>query len=63
MEILVSIFKLLRIFVVFKVVYLLYMNSQNPSDYPIEGITWWIYFLIFDIWVNIVFTDKEEDVN
>jgi hypothetical protein len=60
-ELVTSIFKLLRFFIACKVFYLLYMNTENPIEYPIEGITWWIYFLVLDIWINNIFTEKEDN--
>ncbi len=45
---------LVRIFIFAKVFYLLCMTSYYPESYPVTILTWWIYFLIFDIWLEVV---------
>ena len=30
------------------------MTSTYPETYPITTLTWWVYFLIFDIWLEVV---------
>ena len=30
-----------------------------PESYPISVLTWWIYFLIFDIWLTVNIPIKE----
>jgi hypothetical protein len=30
------------------------MTSYYPESYPVTILTWWIYFLIFDIWLEVV---------
>lgn len=44
----------IKLFIMGKVIYLLYMCSSYPIEYPIENLTWWIYFLVFDIWVHTI---------
>ena len=53
-----------KLYIVFKVVYLLYMTHTQPETYPISCLTWWIYFLIFDIWLESL-TNKgvKDDLN
>jgi hypothetical protein len=54
------VFGIIKIFVFCKVGYLLYMNVIDPLNYPLEKLTWWIYFLIFDFWAHYMFNRDEE---
>lgn len=42
-----------RCFIVFKIVYLLYLNRVELKD--LNQFVWWILLLVFDVWLNIVF--------
>ncbi len=37
----------------------MWVTYYYPESYPINTLTWWIYFLIFDIWLNQMFKDHE----
>ena len=54
----------LRVYIVYKLVFLLYLTQSNPVEYPMDKLTWWGYLLIFDIWLQFVLppmdVDKEE---
>ncbi len=50
-----------RIYVFAKIFYLLYVTSAYPESYPISLLTWWIYFLIFDIWLEVMLPSKKND--
>jgi hypothetical protein len=50
---------ILRIYIFAKLVYLFWMTSLYPENYPISLLTWWIYFLIFDLWLNCNVTTKD----
>jgi len=54
---------LVRIFIFAKVFHLLYVTSYYPESYPISLLTWWIYFLIFDIWLEVILPNKIEKNN
>ena len=43
---------LIRIYVFAKVFFLMCMTYYYPESYPISTLTWWMYFLIFDIWLE-----------
>jgi hypothetical protein len=49
----------LRFYIIYKMVALLYMSHQNPIEHPIEDITWWVYVLIFDIWLQFILPPYE----
>jgi hypothetical protein len=34
------------------------MNYYFPESYPISLLTWWIYFMIFDIWLDTILSTK-----
>jgi hypothetical protein len=48
-----------KLFVFAKVSYLLFMTSYNPELYPLSMLNWWIYFLIFDIWMNSMLPNEK----
>lgn len=52
---------LIKIYIFCKIIYLLYMTNNYPSDYPIESLTWWIYFLVFDIWLELNLPQNNSD--
>lgn len=35
------------------------MTSQYPESHDVSLLTWWIYFLIFDIWLLQMLPDKK----
>jgi len=49
-----------RVYIICRIVFLLFMTQQNPQEYPLEKLTWWIYFLVFDIWLQLVLPPTEE---
>ena len=42
---------LLKFIIMIKIIYLFTMNGLYPDEFPLSNLTWWIYFLVFDIWV------------
>lgn len=34
------------------------MNYYFPESYPISLLTWWVYFMIFDIWIYTILSTK-----
>jgi hypothetical protein len=49
----------IRIYIFAKVFYLMCMTYYYPETYPISLLTWWIYFLIFDIWIDHLLNNKK----
>jgi len=41
----------IKLYIIFKVSSLLYFTTTDPQNYPLEKLTWWIYFLVFEIWL------------
>ena len=50
-----------RIYIIYKVISLLYLTQSNPVEYPIDKLTWWGYLLIFDIWLQFVLPPIDSD--
>ena len=46
----------IRIYISYKFVGGLIMNSINPSEYPLQNLDWLLYYLVFDIWIQLVIT-------
>lgn len=42
---------LIKFLIIIKMGYLFTMNYLYPEEYPLSDMTWWVYFLVFDIWV------------
>jgi hypothetical protein len=51
-----------RIYIIYKLISLLYLTQQNLIEYPMEKLNWWSCLLIFDIWLHNVLPsmDKED---
>ena len=54
---------LVRLYICYKVIGGLIMNSINPTQYPLENITWWVYYLIFDIWLQQIIPNNITESN
>jgi hypothetical protein len=52
-----GILAVIKITILIKVVYLLYLTHSDPTNNSIDKLTWWIYFLVFEIWLYISFKD------
>ena len=52
---LVIVLSLIRLFIMGKMIFLLYKSSVDEINYPLDKLTWWVYYLIFDVWVAITF--------
>ena len=50
---------LIRIYVFAKIFYLMFMTYFYPESYPIDTLTWWIYYLVFDIWISQMLSDSK----
>lgn len=53
-------FIFLRIFVFLKILTLFILTSVQPDKHPISDLTWWIYFLVFDVWVSSMVPNPEQ---
>lgn len=51
----------LRVYIIYKLVILLYLTQSNPVEYPMDKLTWWGYLLIFDIWLQLVLPPIDEN--
>jgi len=51
---------LIRIYIFAKIFYLLFVTSAYPESYPVSLLTWWIYFLVFDIWLETMLPNKKD---
>jgi hypothetical protein len=50
-----------RFYICYRVIGGLIMNTINPEQYPLENITWWIYYLIFDTWLQQIIPNSLTD--
>jgi|688.fasta_scaffold159058_2 hypothetical protein len=40
-----------KIFIFIKFSYLLIMTAAQPDNFPVSSLTWWGFFILFDIWI------------
>jgi len=52
---------ILRIYILVQVATLLYLSHNDPEGYAIQKLNWWIYFLVFDIWLQLILPKPPED--
>ena len=47
-----------RIIVMFKFIMLLWLTFY-PKDNPTSILTWWVYYMIFDMWMVLMLPSEE----
>jgi len=52
---------ILRIYIIVKILILLYNARQGFSPEQIDSALWWALFLIFDIWFQIIIPMKDDN--
>jgi hypothetical protein len=51
----------IRIYISYKFVGGLIMNMINPKDFPLENLNWLLYYLVFDIWIQLVISNSIQE--
>jgi len=54
-----SVLLVVRIIVMFKFIMLLWLTIFYPKDYPSSVLTWWVYYMIFDMWMILMLPSEE----
>jgi hypothetical protein len=54
-----SVLLVARIIVMFKFIMLLWLTIFYPKDYPSSVLTWWVYYMIFDMWMVLMLPSDE----
>ena len=54
-----SVLLIARIVVMFKFIMLLWLSIFYPKDYPSSILTWWVYYMIFDMWMVLMLPSDE----
>ena len=54
-----SVLLVARIIVMFKFIMLLWLTIFYPKDYPSSVLTWWVYYIIFDMWMILMLPSDE----
>jgi hypothetical protein len=52
---------LVRFYIIFKVITLLYFTKVDPNNYHIDNLIWWGVFLIFDIWLQFILPKEDSE--
>jgi len=58
-----SVLLVVRIIVMFKFIMLLWLTIFYPKDYPSSVLTWWVYYMIFDMWMILMLPSDEMMTN
>jgi hypothetical protein len=51
-----------RIVVMFKFLMLLWLTIFYPKEYPSSVLTWWVYYMIFDMWMVLMLPTEKDDI-
>ena len=51
----------IRIYICSKFVGGLIMNSINSNEYPLQNLDWLLYYLVFDIWIQLVIPTPSQE--
>ena len=54
-----SVLLVARIIVMFKFIMLSWLTIFYPTDYPSSVLTWWVYYMIFDMWMILMLPSDE----
>jgi len=54
-----SVLLVARIIVMFKFIMLSWLTIFYPTDYPSSVLTWWVYYMIFDMWMILMLPSEE----
>lgn len=65
-KLLASLLFLVRIIVLFRFVILLIQTSFWPNEFPTSLLSWWVYYMVFDMWMVLMLpteniSDEDED--
>lgn len=52
---------LIRVYIMANVIYLLYLTKTDPEHCSLDRLTWWIYYLVFDIWLQFFLPMSNEE--
>jgi hypothetical protein len=50
-----------RLYIMINVIYLLYLTKTDPDNHPLDKLTWWVYYLVFDIWLQFFLPAHNEN--
>ena len=45
------------------IVYLLFVSWKEPSGVEFKKLTWWVYFMVFDIWLEKSVNSNEKNLD
>lgn len=54
-----SVLLIARIVVMFKFIILLWLTIFYPKEYPTSVLTWWVYYMVFDMWMVLMLPSDE----
>jgi hypothetical protein len=57
-----SILVIARIIVMFKFLMLLWFTIFYPKEYPTSVLTWWVYYMVFDMWMVLMLPTEKDDI-
>lgn len=54
---------IIRFAIMINIVYLLFVSWKDPSGIEFQKLTWWVYFMIFDIWLEKTVQSNEKNLD
>ena len=59
----VFIMAIIRLLIMVNIVYLLFVSWKEPSGVEFKKLTWWVYFMVFDIWLEKSVNSNEKNLD
>jgi hypothetical protein len=59
----IFIFTLIKLIIAINIVYLLWVSWKDNAGVEFQKLTWWVYFMIFDIWLEKTVQSNEKNLD
>ena len=50
----------IRILIILNIIYLLWYGWYHPNSLEFNKLTWWVYYMVFDIWLDRVVNNQKD---
>jgi hypothetical protein len=59
----IFIFALVKLIIAINIIYLLWVSWRDNTGVEFQKLTWWVYFMIFDIWLEKTVSSNEKNLD
>ena len=59
----IFIFALVKLIIAINITYLLWVSWRDNTVVEFQKLTWWVYFMIFDIWLEKTVSSNEKNLD